>query len=222
MKSFLLDIAFTNEQLKLLSADGYKLVLAKSGADSDTPDVAWLVFQPMEENMISWTDEYGVYASTSDLTEGARLVQLSYVAAPAAAGQTYTLQDSGALVGPADPAVTPGSYSIVNQYHTRPYMVLGLFQGAGIGADYIAKNAISASKVLQMGTAMITAPSFAVFIWLSSTPEDNSIIGSVNSPMTKLLFDESTLEIALAYDDATGKFVPAKATIAELVVSVGG
>jgi hypothetical protein len=41
------------------------------------PNVAWVVCQPWEKNTMTWVEEYGIYASTASLVNGALLTQMS-------------------------------------------------------------------------------------------------------------------------------------------------
>jgi hypothetical protein len=204
---FTLDVAFTNDQLQVLYATGTNVIVAKPAAGGSTPNVAWLVFKPLGGNEIVWDEEYGIYASTAAITNGAKLTQLSSVPVPAADAKTYTLEDSGAITGP-DPGGDPHTFNLVNQYSNKPYMTIGLFQNANVNGTDILKSAISAAPVLLASTAVMT-PYTTVYIWLQSNVTGNCVVTNVTSPMTKLLFGGSTSQISVAYDSASGKFLPA-------------
>jgi hypothetical protein len=205
---FNLNVAFTNEQLQILYITGTNVIIAKPTMGGQ-PNVAWLAFKPLQANTVSWSEQYGIYASTQSITNGAKLTQLSSVPVPAADNKLYTLQDSGVIAGP-NPGGQPGAFTVLNQYSGKPYMTVGLYQNANVNGTDILNNAVSAAPVLLQSTAAMT-PFTTVYIWLQSQVTGNTVVTNVTSPMTALKFGGSIDSISVAYDSASGKFLPATA-----------
>ena len=42
-----------------------------------TPNIAWLSISPLEGNQITWTENYAIYASTTQVQGGASIFQTS-------------------------------------------------------------------------------------------------------------------------------------------------
>ncbi|WP_291910128.1 hypothetical protein [Chitinophaga sp. CB10] len=205
MAEYTLNVGFTNDQLQVLYATGTNVVIAKpSGGGS--PNVAWQVFKPLMANQLSWIEEYGIYASTSNITNGATLSQMSSIPVGAAMNKLYTLQDSGVITGPASGG-QPSSFALLNDFTTKPYMTVGLYQDAKVNGVDILGNAISAVPVLLASTAVMT-PYTTVYIWLQSQVKSNSVVTTVTSPMTQLQFGGGIDTISVAYDSNSGKFLP--------------
>lgn len=204
MADYSLKTAFTNEQLQTLYATGSNVIVAKPTGGS-TPNVAWQVFKPMEANTLSWTEEYGIYASTSEVQNGAVLDQLSSVPVGAAMDKLYTLQPSAVITGPVTGGF-PDSFALENKYDQKDYMTIGLFQDATVNGTDIAGNALSAVPVILASTAEMT-PYTTVYIWLQSQVISNTVVTTVTSPMTELKFGGGTDEISVAYDSDSGKFI---------------
>jgi hypothetical protein len=207
MSTYTLKTAFTNEQLGILYATGTNVIVAKP-TGGGTPNVAWQVFKPMQANTLTWGEEYGIYASTSKVVNGATLSQLSNVPVGAAMNKLYTLEPSSAISGPASGGAA-GAFSLYNTYSEQPYMTVGLFQDANVNGTDIIGNALSAAPVLLASTAVMT-PFTTVYIWLQSQVVSNTVVTTVTSPMTLLKFGGAIEEISVAYDSASGKFLPAK------------
>lgn len=205
MSTYILKTAFTDRQLDILYATGTNVVVAKPTGGS-SPNVAWQVFKPMQSNRLSWGEEYGIYASTSSVTNGAVLSQLSSVPVGAAMNKLYTLEPSAVISGPASGG-SPSSFTIQNKYAAKDYMTVGLFQDANINGIDILGNALSAAPVLLASTAVMT-PFTIVYIWLQSQVVSNTVVTTVTSPMTMLKFGGDTTEISVSYDSASGKFLP--------------
>ena len=208
MPNFDLNVAFTNEQLKAIHATGTNVIIAKPSSGGSTPDVAWQVFRPLQANTVNWEEKYGIYASTTQIVNGAKLDQLSSIPVPAAEDKLYTLQPSGIISGPASGG-SPNSYSLRNNYGTNPpYMTVGLFQDASVNGTSIIGNAISAAGVLNQATATMT-PFTTIYIWLQSNVVSNSVVTTVTSPMTQITFGGTVTTRSVKYDSDTGTFINA-------------
>ncbi|EDP95956.1 hypothetical protein U8527_13715 [Kordia algicida OT-1] len=205
MSEFKLNTAFTDEQLRNIYIAGVNVVVAKPTKDG-SPNVAWQVFKPMQSNTLSWTEEYGIYASTSEIVSGAKLSQLSNVPVGAIQNKQYTLESNATITGPATGG-KPHSYALENQYAEKPYMTVGLYQDATVNGTEIAGNAISAVPVLRAHNAVMT-PYTTVYIWLESNTISNTVVTNVTSQMTAVKFGGGIDTISLAYDSSTGKFIP--------------
>jgi hypothetical protein len=208
MSTFNLKTAFTDEQLRNIYIAGVNIVVAKP-TGGDNPNVAWQVFKPMQANTITWKEEYGIYASTSEVVNGARLSQLSSVPVGAIQDKIYTLETNATISGPANGG-KPNAYTLVNKFDQKPYMTVGLFQDANVNGTEIAGNAVSAVPVLLASKAEMT-PFTTVYIWLQASVVSNTVVTDVTSPMTALKFGGGVDTISVAYDSASGKFIPAGA-----------
>lgn len=203
MENFNLNVAFTNDQLATFYATGTNVVVAKP-AGVGSANVAWLVFKPLQSNKLEWKEEYGIYASTSEVKNGARLSQLSATKIGVPSNKLFTLEPSGAMIGP-NTGGAPGSYSLLNQYD-RPYLTVGLFQNATVNGTDIIGNALSAVPVLKESTIEMT-PFTTVYIWLQSNVISNTVVSSVSSNRTELVFGGTKTSVNLSYDSHLGKFI---------------
>jgi len=205
MSTFNLKTAFTNEQLQNIYLAGLNVIVAKPTGGTN-PDVAWQVYKPLQANTLSWQEEYGIYASTTEVVNGARLSQLSSVPVGALQNRLYTLEVSGATSGPTSGGV-PNGYAMENKYDNKPYMTIGLFQDANVNGTEIAGNAISAKTTLLSHTAKMT-PFTTLYMWLESNVISNTVVTNVTSPMTKLKFGGDVKTISVVYDSSSGTFIP--------------
>lgn len=216
MSTFNLKTAFTNEQLQLLYATGTNIVVAKPTGGT-VPNVAWQVYKPMQANTLSWEEKYGIYASTSQIKNGARLSQLSSVP-EAIQNKLYTLESNSTISEPATGGAAD-SYALENKYSEKLSMTVGLFQNANVNGTEIKGNAVSAAPVLLASTAIMT-PYTTVYIWLQSSVKSNTVVTTVTSPMTSLKFGGGVNTISIAYDSLTGKFFPTGNNISSNVESL--
>jgi hypothetical protein len=216
MVSFKLNTAFTEQDLQRFLASGSNVVVAKPNGGG-APNVAWLVYRPLIDNTITWEEQYGIYASNTDITRGgAVLNQISKSEFPAVDGKTYSLNPAGAFTAPQG-TETPGSYYAVNEYNNeKGYLVFGLYQDATVNGDQAKGNAISAAPVLYLSKAEMT-PFTTVYLWIQSQVVSNTVLTTVTSPMTQVTFGGSVTTVSLRYDPSKGRFISAGDSEAESV-----
>jgi hypothetical protein len=156
---------------------------------------------------MTWTEEYGIYASNVELKNGALLTQLSRSEYPALDGKIYEFAPNG-IFGPPSAGGEAGSFSVLNSYDNPPrkYLTFGLCQDATVNGELTEGNAISAATVLYQSTAVMT-PYTTVYLWVQSQVTSNSVLTVVTSPMSKVTFGGATTNISLSYDPDTGKFI---------------
>ncbi|WP_261575076.1 hypothetical protein [Frankia gtarii] len=203
---FILDTKFTQEDLNIFYATGTNIVMGKPNAGG-APNVAWIVYRALIDNSVQWNEDYGVYASTVDLTSsGALLTQMSKSEFPAVDGKIYPLGPAG-FFGPPSSGGKSGSFYAQNNYaNDKGYLTFGIFQSATVNNSAITGNAVSAAPVMRNSTAEIT-PYTTIYLWTQSQVKGNSVITTVTSPQTVVTFGGSVSEVSLAYDRTTGKFV---------------
>lgn len=209
--TFTLNTTFSDEALSTLYQTGTNVVVAKP-AIGNAPNVAWVVFRPLEENTLTWDEQYGIYASTQSIQNGAVLTQIAATPFPAGDGLSYTLLPAGFFGSPTSGG-TPGSFTAVNQFNNLPpsgpgFMTLGLYQNATVNGTTTNGNAVSAAAVPYQSTAVIT-PFTTVFLWTQSQVTGNSVVTDVTSAQTQVGFGGSVTEVSLVYDQASGVFAPA-------------
>lgn len=204
MADYQLEISFSDEQLDTLFTTKSNVIVAKPTGGSST-NVAWQVFQPFENNSVTWSEEYGIYVSNTKISNGATLTQMSSTSGNAQMDTTYTMQPSAIITGPADGG-TDDAFTLVNKYANLPYLTVGLYQNAVVNGVLVKGNAISAVPTLYQSTAVMT-PFTTVYLWLQSEVSSNTVVSVVTSPMTQLTFGGGVNEISVSYDSATGTFI---------------
>src|SRR5262245_57303979 len=108
MPTYQLTIQFDSQGLATLNEAGQLVTIVKS-VSTGTP-VAWVAFDPMESNTVTWTEQYSVYASTTQIQDGAQIITQSTQAA--VGGNTYTL--SGGQFDNGKPGLPATTYGVLN------------------------------------------------------------------------------------------------------------
>lgn len=202
---YTIQITFTAEQLQAIYATGNKLIFAKASANGGSPDVVWQSIRPMQNNTIQWLEEYGIYATKTEIAEGAIIERMSQVNAPAARGKLYTLTPTGAMEGPSDGGF-PKLYTAENDYAEASYINLGLTQDAEVNGTTWVDSAINIAPTLRLSKAVFK-PYFYLYMWLQDL-DRQQIIMRITAPMTKIDYGILGFPQEYAYDSATGTFLP--------------
>ncbi|MGO8840232.1 MAG: hypothetical protein ACLQF1_03595 [Methyloceanibacter sp.] len=217
--TYTLTTGFADEDLKRFYATGTNIVIAKP-TDGGQPNVAWVVYRPLPKNAVTWEEQYGIYASNSEIQNGAALYQLAQTAFPAIFEKAYNFDPSGFFTGPFGGG-SKNAYTAVNLYGNLPkgYMTMGLFQNATVDGSAVVGNAVSAALVLYQSKATIT-PFTTVYLWTQSQVKGNTVVTDVTSAMTKVQFGGGISTVNLQYDPFTGTFIPVADSVA--LVREGG
>jgi len=202
---YTLNINLTKQQVDLFHTTGQNVIVAKP-TQGGSSNVAWQVIRPLEGNHVKWDEQYGIYASTAQIENGAELTQMSQTPYPSMEGKTYPFSSQGTFGVPTGSGAKGTFYSSNSYENKQGYLTFGLFQAAVVNGETKEGNAISAAPVLQ-GQDVEMTPYTTLFVWLQSQVFSNTVVTNVTTPKTEVVFGGATPEMSLAYDDA-GHFVP--------------
>jgi hypothetical protein len=210
MPTYTLDLSISAQDLETMEGAGENIVVAKPvGNPSSTPNVAWLSIKPLEGNQIVWTEEYAMYASTTQIQSGASIFQTSTTPYPAEDGVCYMFDASGTFPGQATgpQPVAGGSYSVLNDYTAQPSMTFGLTQSATTTSGNYHLSPLNAQAVPSLQQVVFT-PFTTVWVWLEAQINSGVVITEVISKVAIVTFGGSVTTQALTYDATHGQFEP--------------
>lgn len=207
MPTYTLSTLFSEQDLERFYASGTNIVIAKP-SEGGSPNVAWVVYRPLVNNAVEWDEDYGIYASNTDIQNGAKIKQMSATLCPAAIETLYTVNPSGYFNAPVSGG-TPNSYSATNLYNNLPkgFLTIGLTQNATVDGNVLMGNVTSAALVQYNYTAVMT-PYTTIYIWAQSHVKSSTVVTKVMSPMTKVQFGDGVSAVKLAYQASSGTFIP--------------
>ncbi len=210
MPKYSLTADISDKQLGFLTNSHQSVVVAKPTGEEGkegNPIVAWQVFRPMENNSLQWEEEYGIYASSTTLTNGAVLDQFSKTGPGAAAdGKLYKIEESGGFSTPGETREA-GTYYAENLFSKAlESLTVGLFQTATVNGKRIDGNAISAAPVPRRNAAEMT-PYTTLYIWTQASIVSNTVLTEVTSPRLEVVFGGPTTDVTVHYDSDQGGFV---------------
>ncbi|HTD33947.1 MAG TPA: hypothetical protein VK665_09825 [Candidatus Elarobacter sp.] len=156
--------------------------LAKPGGNA-LPNVVWLAVPVTGRTTVTWSESYGLYASSAAIRDGTPIA-VERELRTALDRMLYPF--SGDAFGPpADAPRTPaGHYEVVNR--TAGTLTFGLLQAADVGGAPF-RGAINA-VALPPGFTADFSPMPTVFVWLDSAARSGSIVAELPATAARLTF----------------------------------
>ncbi len=200
--TYQLNIEIPSDGLQTLSAANQYITIVKSMPNG--AQVAWVSFRPMLTNFVTWDEVYSVYASTTNIQDGATIVTQS--TRVASLGRVYTL--AGGQFDNGQPGVPVQSFGVVNEDSALctgnvPMVTCGLYQGAKVNGNVVA-GAINAIAVPFMNEAVFT-PIEKIQIFASNLQDNGIVISSVTSAALEVDLTENKAQVLL-YNPAVNTF----------------
>src|SRR5690606_27694153 len=169
---YTLEILIKEEDAKNINSNGQKVTILKS-VDSGQ-SVTWVAFSPFERNTVTWTEKYAVYASTTEIKDGARIDKMSDRSANPQ--YFYSFQNGVFDMGSLDEkSLTKTQYGIINK--TDGNLQFGLSQERTVNG----KNAnvpINVVTVFKSQKAIFT-PRVTLTIFLQGNYDNGVVITEV-------------------------------------------
>jgi hypothetical protein len=209
MPTYQLSIGFTDAGLDTLQAAKQQVTMVKSvnssaGSSGSNP-VIWVSFKPMNANTVTWDEEYSVYASTTNIVNGAQIITNSSIAA--SSGNAYTFLPAGHF-GASNSNLSDTEYGVINNssfaVNGIPMITSGLYQTAVVNGTP-KSSPLNATPVPFGDTATFT-PIEKVQVFVSSYQNNGLVIAEVTSQALTVDFTTQPTQ-SIIYDAATNQFV---------------
>lgn len=203
MASYRLNITFKEKDMDLIYETGEKVVLVKHTEGNADSQVAWVTFDPLMYNTIDWQNDFAVYASTSDLQNGAKISMMSDKMASPKIMYNF---NSGHFRDPA-PADTLGAntYAICNNFRQKKAITFGLAQQIVVNDEAFPNKPINAILVPFGQSAQMT-PIEKIDVYLICDIETSTVVSKVMSPVLTVTYGDEIVTNTIEYNGDTGKF----------------
>jgi hypothetical protein len=203
MANYQLNIQIATQDVQTINAAGQKVAIVKSVGNSSGTPVIWVGFAPFENNQVSWQNQYGVYASSTQVQNGATIFKTSAVN-PASANVYYPFVN-----GTFNPPTTPGggnnTYGITNSY-SQPF-TFGMAQSVTANGNAFEASPLNAVPVLSNQNALFT-PIERVKVFLFANFDNGVIISNITSNALEVDLTQIANR-TIKYDQASGTFLMA-------------
>jgi len=203
MSQYGLTIQFETADVHNINKECKKLTIVKKVGGQSGNQVAWITFNPFENNEVNWTEKYGVYASSTEVKAGATIAKISAVN-PASDACLYPFE-TGAFNDP-ETGIDPNDYAVKNMYKDGKQFTFGLAQSVtanGSKFDASPLNAIAGFP----SDKLIFTPIEVVSVFLHAHYDNGVIISNVDSEGLEVDLTDVP-EQTIHYDHNSGLFVP--------------
>lgn len=211
MLTYSIELIIDPQDLCVIKAAQEQIVLAKPVSDTYIPNVAWQSFDPIVDNVVTWSEEYGIYASNTNLVHGARILKTSSMPYPAQPGAYYSFATDATFYGPLQEAGASDAnqFGVSNEVPSanHPSLVFGLVQNAIINDTAFNFRPLNARPVRAHQRTTFT-PLSTVYIWLQSGLTSGTVITQLPRKVAIVTFDSLINAQTLKYDADSGMFVP--------------
>jgi hypothetical protein len=211
MMDFSLTLNFNSTDFSNIKAENLMIAKAVASAGSPSgPSVVWLSFAPWANNVITWTENYGLYAMQGKAQNGATIrcdAQNTDNGGTASDGPSYYTFADREFSGPLSDGgqkVAPGSYGIFNNNINNMSTVFGLCQAASVSGTPVPLSAINALDVPKAQLVTFT-PITTIYIWLEKSGKQGTILNDVKTGTTTIQMVGDT-PVTLTYNGDTGLF----------------
>ena len=200
MSSYTLNIQFDPAGLNAIRLSQQKVTLVKATMPSSAP-VAWVTFVPQLNNTITWSEEYAVYASTTEIESGATIHTSS---AMVAAGGNINQFETGYF--PKSTAGLPqNKYGIHNNDPDPQFAAItaGLAQAVS-GSVKVPFSPLNATNVLYNNTGVYT-PVEKVKVFAEAHVNNALVLSDITSPTLEVDLTQTTTQ-TIHYDSVNHMF----------------
>eukprot|EP01132_Coremiostelium_polycephalum_P004089 gene4089-5117_t len=201
LPTYNLTVLIDKKGLQILSLAKEQVTIVKHFSDYDNDSkVVWIAFKPFQNNSVTWEEEYGVYASSTTIVNGATIERLS-TRDSVLPDNEYPFLPAG-YFGDQDGNNVNG-YGIVNQYSET--LTFGLCQkGLVNGEEVISElNAVSVPANEQV----VFTPSVSLSIFAAAHIDSGSVISYISSKSCQLNFGHGEFEKIVKYDSHNNVFI---------------
>lgn len=198
MPTYKLTIQIDNTGLNTLNAASQLVTIVKETNPTTMP-VAWLAFHPEENNVITWTESYSVYASRTQIQAGAHIITSSVQSA--AGGNTYRFSSGHFTTG--TPGLLPSQYAIFNNDTNFQLLTGGLMQQAG-GTIGQVTSPLNATVIPFNNTGTYT-PIETIRVFADAQSNNGLVISNVQGDALTVEFTTNVSQ-TIHYNNATNSF----------------
>lgn len=203
MANYKLNIKFRESDLDLIHQAGERVILVKHTEGNADSQVAWVSFDPLMYNTIEWSNEFAVYASTSELQNSAKVNMMSDKMADPKIVYSF---ESGHFKNPVvSDTMGANTYAIVNNYEKKKACTFGLAQQIVVNDEAFPNKPINAILV-PYGQSVKMTPIEKIDVYLMADIETSTVVSKIMSPVLTVTYRDEECKQTIEYNGDMGKF----------------
>ncbi|QVN17340.1 hypothetical protein [Burkholderia pyrrocinia] len=207
--NFQINVSISTKGLDTIYDSGLYVTLVKSVVSNPISGgslpVAWVSFQPLHENQVTWQEQFTMYATTTTLQSGATIKMTSQTDAQIQPGWIYSFERGRFTEAQGG---DPGTFNLRNQ-QTPGNFSFGLAQPVVIN-NVQTSAPLNAVSVPYNVNATFT-PLEKLSLFLSSYSNNGSVIAAVASNALNITLSSTSPQADVGFNDQTNTFYLKKA-----------
>lgn len=199
MSEYQLTIEFAPDDLLKIQEAGQKVAIVKGSGQYGISNVIWVAFEPLEKNVLNWTSQYGLFASSAPVRFD-KVLQPTSTQHNAEPGITYPFENGS--FSPPESKSSPKNYSVENRMPDN--LTFGLVQTVELNGETHGSSLVSASRIPTRSDEEFM-PAERVFLFLMENAETGMMILTNRSQGLEVKLT-SKREQVVHYDGEEGEF----------------
>jgi len=205
MPNYRLNILFSEKNLETTYTADERIVIVKHVVGGGAK-VAWLNIRPFMKTTVDWTTSFALYASVTELNQGAVINKLTDIRA--IERLVYNFRNGYFQAPASDPSIPENTYAAKNSQPDYDYLTFGLAQDVSLNGRAFVNKPINAVCVPH-GQAVTMSPIERIDIFMEANFKMSSVITHVSSKSLTVEYGEGETEKFVEYDNTIGQFRPA-------------
>jgi hypothetical protein len=202
MANYALNLIFSGKDLDIIDRCRQKVVIAKQSTNGSK--TAWITFDPFEYNSVEWTEQYALYASTSEVKKGATIRKMSDCTA---LQQVNSVFERGWFAEFQPQPLPNNTFKITHKNADSGVLTFGLAQNVIVNGSMFDNHPINAVPVAY-GHSATMSPIERIDVYLAANLDTAMVLTEVDSPVISLAYSGDTTEFSIEYNSDTGMFLP--------------
>ncbi|MFI2609402.1 hypothetical protein [Kitasatospora sp. NPDC018619] len=218
MTEYTLKIEITDTGLNTIGNAQQSVCLAKdvgtAGSTSNTARTVWVKIDPGENNVVTWEEDYRIYASESKIVDGAQVSSTTRTRDVVTLDYCYPFTKNNVFGEGTEDKDGEGYYSLHNgsnwTINEERQVCSGLYQVStvsGGGNDTNDQGPLNACYVPYNEKGRF-APEEVVYVWAQKVADTGVVKEKVTTDMLKVEYDTGETSKTVHYDDTDNVFKP--------------
>lgn len=197
-----LNIIIDSDSTERINRNNQKVTIVKQTNSSiqTANSVAWLTFAPYQDNEVTWEEQYGVYATKTELQNGAVIRKTSD--REATDSYLYTFKNN-VFDGGTSGKISTGIFGVENESGDNE-VKFGLTQMANVNGT-IVTSPLNIMPVMNNQTGTFE-PIETVYIFLSSSENNGTVISNVFSKSCTVTLTGSKPTAKIGFNAQSNQF----------------
>ena len=202
MTKYTVSINFEDAALEQLYAADFEVIVARLGFIEEATPTIWCAIRPMQSIQIDWDDAMYLFASETQVQNGADIRMMAVTDAPVQTGLRYTLTQDATFT--AQPGGEPGMIMLSNSFGRN--VTIGLAQSCELQQERTPMFGLTLPP--NMNAELTRSNNFS--IWVNNGARSGTLNSEIPESALEVQMSDQNANTVLGFDNATRRFYVAQ------------